>query len=588
MRAILAFVRAYPRRSALVLVALFVAGTLEGMSLTALLPALSVAVQGDGQQPGGLSGFAVEFLGQFGIEPTITSLLAVVVIGTLLTSIVALFARREIGYTVAQVATDLRLQLLRVLVAARWEYYVRQPVGKLANAMAGEASGASQAYLSAATMTASAIQTVAYLAVAIAVSWKATLAYGAAALLIAVGLHSMVRLAKRAGKRSAKVMTRLLTGLADTLQSVKPLKAMGRENLADGVLAAQTMELNAATRRLVVAREGRKAVQQPIVAIMVATGTWVGLELWGLPMATVLVLMILLSRVLSNFGKVQGDYQELVAYEAYYWSLRRTLDEATHAREQLSGTIPPTLERGVRLERVDFAYEDAPVLRDCSLSIAAGSFVSIVGPSGAGKTTLIDLIVGLVRPQRGRVLLDGVDLEQVDLSAWRHMIGYVPQETLLLHDTVARNVTLGDPELGSTDVEYALRAAGVWDAVANLPEGIETPVGERGARFSGGQRQRIMIARALAHHPRLLILDEATASLDPETEAALCETLVALRGEITVLAISHQRALVDAADRVYRLEKGCVTLESERNGLGEAAAAAAIVASASPPNRTAR
>ena len=129
---------------------------------------------------------------------------------------------------------------------------------------------------------------------------------------------------------------------------MKPLKAMGREHLADAVLAAQTLELNAATRRLVVAREGRKAIQQPVVAIMMATGTWVGLELWNLPMATVLVLMILLSRVLFNFGKVQGDYQELVTYESFYWSLRRTLDEAAREVEQMTGRIPPSSSARLR------------------------------------------------------------------------------------------------------------------------------------------------------------------------------------------------------------------------------------------------
>ncbi|HKA13626.1 MAG TPA: ABC transporter ATP-binding protein [Myxococcota bacterium] len=586
MRAVIAFIRAYPRRSLIVLVALVVAGTLEGVSMTALLPVLSVALDHGTTDENGVSGIAMKLVRGIGLEPTISSLLGLIVVGVTATSAVALLARREIGYTVAQVATDLRLQLLRSLVAARWEYYLRQPVGKLSNAMSGEASAASQAYLSATTMLTSAIQAVAYSAVAFAVSWKATAAYVVASAVIAVAMHSTVRLAKRAGKRSTKVMTQLMTGLYDTLQSVKPLKAMGRENLADGVLAAQTLELNAATRRLVVAREGRKAIQQPIVAIMMAAGTWVGVVLWNLPMSTVLVLMILLSRVLFNFGKVQSDYQDLVGYESFYWSLRRTLDEAALEVEQLGGTVPPTLERELAIEHVEFAYSGVPVLRDCSLQIPVGSFASIVGPSGAGKTTLIDLVVGLVRPQRGRVLLDGVDLEEVELHAWRRMIGYVPQENLLLHDTIARNVTLGDAEVGPADVEYALRAAGAWPFIASLPEGVHTVVGERGARFSGGQRQRIMIARALAHRPHLLILDEATASLDPATEAAVCETLARLRGEMTILAISHQRALVDAADRVYRIDKGGVTLEIDR---GAASAPAAVGASAgSPANRAVR
>jgi ATP-binding cassette subfamily C protein len=573
MRAVLAFVRSYPRRSLLVLAALVVGGFVEGVSLSALLPAMSVAIDPEHAKTKGVSGFVVTQLHRVGIEPTITSLLAVIVLGIGATSLIGLLAKREVGYMVAQVATDLRLQLLRALVAARWEYYLRQPLGKLTNAMASEATGAAQTYLNAATMVASAIQTIAYTAVALAVNWQATLAYVASALVISVSLHSMVRMAKRAGKRSTKVLTRLMVGLADSLQSVKPLKAMGRENLADGVLAAQTLELNSAMRRSVVAREARKAIQQPILAMMIAIGTWVGLVVWNLPMATVLVLMILLARVLSNFGKVQADYQEMVTVESFYWSLCRTLEEAAREVEPMTGSAPPTLERAIELDHVDFAYSTSPVLRDCTLAIPSGSFVALVGPSGAGKTTALDLVVGLVRPQGGKVLLDGVDLAQIDMRAWRRMIGYVPQENLLLHDTVARNVSLGDAEIGSDDVEYALRAAGLWPFVAGLPEGVHTVVGERGARFSGGQRQRVMIARALAHRPKLLILDEATASLDPDTEAELCETLLLLRGEITILAISHQRALVDAADRVYRLEKGGAELEVDRILPGVAAIA---------------
>jgi ATP-binding cassette subfamily C protein len=564
MRAVLAFTRAYPGQSAAVLTALIVAGLVEGVSLTALLPALSAALETGGIETSGKSGTAVELLRRFGIDPTVTTLLVVMVVGTTLTSAIGLVAKRQVGYTVAQVATDLRLDLLRALVAARWEYYLRQPVGKLINALASEAGGASMAYLSAATMMASAIQAVVYAGVAFAVSWRATLAYIFAALLIASGLHRLVRAARQAGKRSTKMLSRLMVGLVDSLVSVKPLKAMARESLADGVIAAQTQELNLATRRQVIAKEARKAIQSIAFSMLVAAGAWAGLKIYELPMATVIVLMLLLSKVLSNFGKVQADYQEMVSCESYYWALQRTLGEARREIESQTGTIPPRLEREIRLDHVGFSYSDSLVLDDCSIEIPFGSFTALIGPSGAGKTTLLDLVVGLVRPQKGRVLVDGEDLGQLEMRAWRRMIGYVPQENLLLHDSVAENVTLGDPELGPADVAYALRAAGAWDFVSSLPEGPGTVVGERGARFSGGQRQRIMIARALAHRPRLLILDEATASLDPETEASLCESLAALRGEITVLAISHQRALVDAADRVYRIEKGSASLEIDR------------------------
>jgi ATP-binding cassette subfamily C protein len=183
-----------------------------------------------------------------------------------------------------------------------------------------------------------------------------------------------------------------------------------------------------------------------------------------------------------------------------------------------------------------------------------------MGPSGAGKTTIADLIIGLLRPQEGEVLIDNVPLEQVDLTQWRRMIGYVPQESFLLHETVLWNVTLGDPEVNESDAEAALRAAGAWEFVAELPQQIHSSVAERGMALSGGQRQRIAIARALARRPKLLILDEVTSSLDPQAEAAICQTLQGLRGQLTILAISHQPAVVEAADRIYRIQNSEVIL----------------------------
>ncbi len=192
------------------------------------------------------------------------------------------------------------------------------------------------------------------------------------------------------------------------------------------------------------------------------------------------------------------------------------------------------------------------------MEIRCGLITALVGPSGVGKSTTIDLLVGLYRPQVGRILVDGVDLSEVDLQRWRRMLGYVPQEVTLFHDTIFKNVSLWAEGVTEEDVIAALRAAGAWEFVEELPDGVHQIVGERGHRLSGGQRQRISIARALLHKPRLLILDEATTGLDPETEAEICQQIQQLCQEhgLTVLAISHQPAWRRVADRVYVLGGG--------------------------------
>ncbi|MFW6084986.1 MAG: ATP-binding cassette domain-containing protein, partial [Gemmatimonadota bacterium] len=153
----------------------------------------------------------------------------------------------------------------------------------------------------------------------------------------------------------------------------------------------------------------------------------------------------------------------------------------------------------------------------------------------------------------GEILVDGIPLSRFESHSWRRGIGYVPQEFLLFHDSIRRNVTLGNDDIPDDQVKRALRSAEAWDFVSRLPGGIEHSVGERGAMLSGGQRQRIAIARALAEQPRLLILDEATTALDPETEKEICDTLVKLKHEVTILAISHQSALREVADIVYEV-----------------------------------
>ena len=476
-----------------------------------------------------------------------------------------MLANRQVGYTMAHVATDLRLALIRALLTTRWEYYIRQPAGTLVNAVATEAQRSASAYHFAANVTAVSIQVLVYMSVALLVSWKVTLTAIAASVCLLFILNRLIKMSRRAGRRQTKLFKSLLSVMTDSLRSVKPLKAMAREALFSSLLESETRKLNKAIRKQVISREALRASQEPMLTILVAIGLYIALIKWGMPFATVMVLVLLLAQMLSRLGKVQRQYQDMVIFESAYWSLRGTIEKAEQQREDISGTQVPILEHGITFDKVTFSYDKRLVLEEAALNIPAGCFTSIVGPSGAGKTTIVDLVIGLIRPQEGEILLDDLPLHQVDLKSWRRTIGYVPQETLLLHDSVFQNITLGDPDLQEQDVEYALRAAGAWEFIQQLPEGIHTSVGEDGSSLSGGQRQRIAIARALAHRPRLLILDEATSALDSETEAAICLTLRELRGRLTILAISHQAGLIDAADRVYRLEHRNISLVDDRS-----------------------
>ena len=575
MRLLFTYFRKYPRSSAITLIALLFSNLAEGIGLSALLPLLNMVVNQSEKTGTPADSTPLESQNEFertvleqldaiGLDPSIGLLLFVIVLAITFKSSLLLVANRYIGYTAAQIATDLRLDMLRKMLSSRWEYYLHQPIGRFTNGLATESSRAAKAFISGTTLIATLIQAIIYTTVALLVSWTATIGALAIGAVILGMLHFLVRMARKAGKNQTKLLFSLITRLTDTMQSIKPLTAMARENLVDTVLEAETAKLNRALQKQVLSSAIIESAQELIFVITIALGMFFALVHWNIPFTTVMVLVILLGRALNQMGSVQKHYQKLMINESAYWSLQKTITQAEQAREDLDGGIPAQLNTGIRLSNVSFAYNERRILNNLSLEIPSGSLTTIIGPSGSGKTTLIDIIIALLRPQHGEVFLDDTPMVNIDKRDWRQKIGYVPQENLLLHDTVLHNVTLGDPTLDESDAEYALRASGAWDFVSAMPEGMSSTAGERGTKLSGGQRQRIMIARALAHRPKLLILDEATSALDPASEAAICKTLQKLRGKLTILAISHQTALVDSADRVYKLENGGAVIATDR------------------------
>jgi ATP-binding cassette subfamily C protein len=563
VRLITTFFKRYPSQSMLALLAMLFAGLAEGFGLSMLLPLLSLALNSNdspdsdvSQSESTLEQIVGGFFDSVGMSPTIGVLLTFFVLSILLKAVLVLLANKRVGYMVAQVATDLRLALLHALFATRWEYYVHQAVGKFSNAFATEAARSALAYSFGIRVIALLMHTVVYATIALIIAWQETLITLGAGVLILSVLRRLVTKAKMAGKHQTTILKSVLALLTDTLQSIKPLRAMSRENMAILVLQRDTKRLNEALQQEVFSKEALKALQEPMITIFFTFVLYVAMVWWKIPLATVLVMVFMLVKILKTLQRAQKEYQSMVIAESAYWSLLSKIKETEKEKETYIGTQKPVFKDLIRLQEVNFNYDRHPVLEKASLEFPKGSFSAIIGHSGVGKTTIIDLITGLLIPQKGHVWIDAIDLNMLDLKAWRRKIGYVPQETLLLHDSVYANITLGDADLSEGDVKNALRDAGAWDFVKEMTEGIHTIVGERGSRISGGQRQRITIARALVHKPELLILDEATSALDPDSEAAICQTLRQLVDKLTIIAISHQTTLLDAADRAYRLEGG--------------------------------
>ena len=270
-------------------------------------------------------------------------------------------------------------------------------------------------------------------------------------------------------------------------------------------------------------------------------------------------------RLLPSAARVLSSVQTLRYSVPVIDNLHSEL-ELIDANPRPSQGRPLRLESALTLDRVDFRYEgaEASALSGVSLSVPKGTSAGFIGATGAGKSTLVDIILGLLTPTSGSVLVNGTDI-QTRLRDWQDQIGYVPQSIFLTDDTLRRNVAFGvpDKDIDEDAVLRAIRAAQLGDFVEALTEGLDTPVGERGVRLSGGQRQRIGIARAILHSPSVLVLDEATSALDIETERSVMDAVRALQGDKTLLIVAHRLSTVECCDRIFRLDHGRLVEEGE-------------------------
>ena len=566
------FFEADGTRPWLVLLCLALASLAEGIGLATLLPLINLATAPGAMGASPLGGAVSDFLGKMGIGTSLGPLVGLVVAAMVLKAVLTLVAMRYVGYATAEVAANLRRQLVASLMQVRWRFFVHQPMGRIANAMSNDATRAAQAYLLVAELLTQGVSAVIMSVVALFVSWKLALTAFAIGGAMALALQFLVKMSRKAGWRQTQRTKDLLVFLNDTLINIKPVKAMARQDAFANLLSDRIAKLRQALRRQVVSREALTALQDILLAVVLGVGFVLTVMVWEIPLSEVLVTGIVLNRLISAISKIQRAYLKAVQFESAYSAARELILEAEGAPELNPGTRVPTLERGVEVRHVGFAHDDLPVLHGVSLSIPARSLTVLAGPSGSGKTTIIDLVMALYRPDQGEVTVDGVPLGEIDVQRWRGMIGYVPQELLLFNDTVMANVTLGDPALGEAEVQAALETAGAWEFVARLPAGLQESVGEKGAKLSGGQRQRVAMARALVTRPRLLILDEVTSALDPETARQLAREIKDLTRSVAVVVVSHRPEFMDIADRIYRVEAGRVEPVPLAAALGPAAA----------------
>jgi len=542
-------------------------GVLGGAGLVLLVPIVN-SVAGDTDE------MTVPLFGSIGIARWPLAGLLGLFVG--LVSVQALISRTSALNSARlqqRVVDRLRHQAFEAILSARWSFVLGMRRSDIVQVVTAGASRSGMAVNQVMTGTVSLVLALATAAVALVVAPLVGSVAVVLVVIMAVLQSTGVRPASRLGRQFSERSRSLQAVITDSLDSLRLVRAHD----ASGIWVERLADAFTSTREVQIANTERMSTIAALssVGMAVALSSLVLGATWaGVAPASIVVMVVLVSRLTGQVRSVVSTVTQLANSLPAVGDISTLTQAAIDQREAPAGdagrTGPLTTDPGVPIVEfrdVTFRYPTMPQsgagggrgaggVHDLSFTVRRGEITALAGPSGAGKSTTADLVLGLLTPDSGTLLVGGAELTAADLSWWRRRVAYVPQETVLLPGTLRDNLvwSSGLPVVDD-DLLAALEQAAA-EFVADLPDGLDTVLGERGLRLSGGERQRVAIARALLRRPELLVLDEATSSLDDETEAIVLETLTGLTPAVTVLVIAHRRSTLDLADHVVRIESG--------------------------------
>jgi ATP-binding cassette, subfamily C, bacterial len=521
------------------------------------------------KSPTGFSDKLSGTLEHIGITPNIGGLL-VIFVGLVAFRALLQFAQQVIATRYQFAVVDrYRKRLFGQLLHAEWLWLSNQRATDLSSHLVMGVGRIGMGLNQVITMIAGLTTMIAYVATSLLLSWKITTIALVAGLLVHMLFAPLRRRAVELGQAIGVANRSLQANVQEGLAAVRRTKLERAEQRQEASFSATVDQLRHQQTTYSISTGMGEAALQTGGAVALAISVYAGIIWLALPFAVLLTVVLIFARLLPIFSNMQQCYNQWLHARPALDEIDGLLRDSASAAEpyDAEGHKPLPLVEMISVDRLGFAYDgvDQPVLIDVSFTIPANGLTAITGPSGAGKSTLADLLTGLVEAESGLISVDGLPLSGANRRRWRLSIAYVQQSSFLFHDTIRANLAWAHPHASDHEINEALRAAAA-EFVFHLPKGLDTIVGDDGQKLSGGERQRLALARALLGKPSLLILDEATSALDLENESLVNQSLDALRGQLTIIVISHRHSALDCADQILTVDRGTVTVKPQQPG----------------------
>jgi subfamily B ATP-binding cassette protein MsbA len=537
----------------------------EGIGIGMLLPVLTVVDKPSVlQNPTGILKYLVHAGSLVHITINLATLLVMAFVPIILRQIVYFWSAWYLAIVQQRAVTRLRSKGFGAIVHGELSFLVEEGQGNLISLLTTQISRAGLAIVQWVNQIGSAITIAVYVGLLLYLQAWLTAFTVVAMLAISVIIRGNVRRSRTYGAEAAELNNRAMSTVSERLGNIRLIKMRGQEEQETERVTAVVRDLEMAGVRIAVARAAVEITVDPALMLAAFFIIFVGVQTFHISLASLGLFLFILLRLNQKTKDYSGGRQNLAAFMDSLNIVHATIGRAIKARRIRGGNVPfEGLKDKIELKDVGFSYgdesEERLVLKDVDLTIPAGSLIALVGRSGAGKSTLVDLIPRLRDATRGEVLLDGTPIREFELRSLRRRVGFMTQDALLFNTTIRENLVYGlEREPADEQIEAALEAAYCLEFVDEMPDRLETLVGDRGVRMSGGQRQRLALARVLLEGPDILILDEPTSALDSESEQYIQKALDEMMGSRTLIVIAHRLSTVQRADRIFVLEGGVI------------------------------
>lgn len=542
-----------------VLVLMVASAAIQSTAVFSFIPLVDILLNQDPINQSGITRFFGEIFNRYDLPASVFSFGILFLAMTFLKSLFLLFETYIRTKLIFKIIKDLTIDQFNSFLNTSWRFYSDKDFGLISNTMTKETEKVTIGFESIAALIAGTLTILFYLGILFFLSVQLTVMVVILACLILVPISLISdKFVYYLRREHTSASNFLQSSILNSLNAIKLIIGYNKRKETATLIVPAIETVANTSLKFTLIRFFFTLINEPLVIILALSTILLGQGYLDIPVAELVVFLFVVNRTAVLASTLIANNNGFVAAIPSFEQIYALKNEAVSSQENQNPKIIERFNKEISISQLDFSYEEHQTLKNISISIQKGKMTSIVGPSGSGKSTLIDILMGYYKIKDGSISIDGTAFEKINLNSWRDLIGYIPQQPFLFNASIRANISWANPKITNEGIISACKLAHVHDFVMDMKDGYETIVGERGMKLSGGQAQRICLARAIASQPEILILDEATSSLDSNSESLIQESIESLQGDITIISVAHRLSTIVNSNHIYFLEEGCL------------------------------